>query len=489
MNQGRLRILLVDDDEDDYILTHAVLNECYGDQVEVEWVSSYEPAKAALLSGRHEICLLDYHLDARTGLELLRETTSRGCTTPVILLTGHNDWNTDVEAMEAGAADYLVKGQFGTCRLERSIRYARGLIAERQHTLEALRASEERYALAMRGANDGLWDWNLITSKIYFAPRWKAMLGDDDGQIGDRPEEWFSRVHRLDVERVTAELEAHLAGRSPHFETECRILHADGTYRWFLTRGLAVRDDQGRAVRIAGCQSDITERKLVEDRLEHNAFHDSLTGLPNRALLLDRLGQAVARAKRRADCRFGVLFLDIDGFKFVNDSLGHQTGDQLLIAISRRLERCLRDGDTVARLGGDEFIVLMNDVADTRDVLGLAERVLECLQAPFALDGHDLLVTASIGIALAATTVASAEEVVRNADIAMYRAKSQGKSRYAVFDEAMHAEAVDRLQLHTDLRQAAARGELQLYFLQRAVARHLPQDIQPAAERRVVDGI
>ena len=208
---------------------------------------------------------------------------SRGCTTPIILLTGNDDWNTDVEAMEAGAADYLVKGQFGTCLLERSIRYARGFAAERQHTLQALRSSEERYALAVRGANDGLWDWDLTTNRIYFAPRWKSMLGYAEGQIGDSPDEWFGRVHRLDVERVKAEVDAHLAGRSTHLETECRILHDDGTYRWFLTRGLAVRDNQGRAVRIAGSQSDITQRKVVEDRLQHDAFHDSLTGLPNRA--------------------------------------------------------------------------------------------------------------------------------------------------------------------------------------------------------------
>ena len=185
--------------------------------------------------------------------------------------------------MQAGAADYLIKGQFGPCVLERSIRYARGFAAERQHNLEALRSSEERYALAMRGANDGLWDWDLTTNRIYFAPRWKSMLGYAEAQIGDSPEEWFDRVHRLDVERVKAEVEAHLAGRSSHLETECRILHDDGTYRWFLTRGLAVRDERGRAVRIAGSQSDITQRKVIEDRLQHNAFHDSLTGLPNRA--------------------------------------------------------------------------------------------------------------------------------------------------------------------------------------------------------------
>ncbi len=464
MNQSGLNILIVDDDEDDCFLTRAVLNEVYGDRVKVEWVSSFEAAKVAILSGHHTLCFLDYHLGARTGLELLREVVAQGCTTPIILLTGHDDWDVDVEAMEAGAADYLVKGQFGTRKLERAIRYAMGFAVERQKALEALRLSQERYELAVQSGNDGLWDWDLTTDRIYLTPRWKSMLGYGEEQIGDSPHEWFSRVHDLDLERVKAEVAAHLAGKSTHLETEHRMLHEDGTYRWVLTRGLAVRDDQGKAVRMAGSQSDITQRKAAEDRLQHDAFHDSLTDLPNRALLMDRLSQAVARTRRRTDSRFAVIFLDIDGFKFVNDSLGHNMGDQLLIAISRRLEACIRDADTVARLGGDEFIVLMQDVASTEDVLSLANRIFECMQTPFLLDEHELVMTASIGIALSGANVESAEEVVRNADIAMYQAKSRGKAVLVVFDEAMHAEAVARLQLETDLRQAATRQEFRIHY-------------------------
>ena len=178
---------------------------------------------------------------------------------------------------------------------------------------------------------------------------------------------------------------------------------------------------------MAGSQSDITLRKAAEYRLQHDAFHDSLTDLPNRALLMDRLAQTITRTKRRGDSRFAVLFLDIDGFKFVNDSLGHQMGDQLLIAISRRLESCIRDGDTVARLGGDEFIVLVEDIASTEDVLALAGRFLEVVQSQFLIDDHELVVSASVGIALGSTQVESAEEIVRNADIAMYQAKARGK--------------------------------------------------------------
>ncbi len=366
--------------------------------------------------------------------------------------------------MEAGAADYLVKGQFGGPHLERSIRYAMGFAVERHQTLEALRRSEERYALAVRGANDGLWDWDLTTDEIYYAPRWKSILGYEDGQIGDSIIEWFDRVHPMDVERVKAEVSNHLAGMTSHLETEHRMRHHDGTYCWVLTRGLAVRNDHGKVVRMAGSQSDITQRKAAEYRLQHDAFHDSLTGLPNRALLLDRLGQAVARTRRRPDSRFGVLFLDVDGFKHVNDSLGHQVGDQLLIAISRRLECCMREADTLARVGGDEFISLIDDVESTDVILGLPDRILESLRTPFSLDGHEVVVSASIGVALSGGADLSAEELVRNADIAMYRAKSRGKAGFIVFDEAMHASAVSRLRMESDLRQATKHGELRLHY-------------------------
>ncbi|MFI5454725.1 MAG: putative bifunctional diguanylate cyclase/phosphodiesterase [Isosphaerales bacterium] len=464
MNHSRLSILLVDDDEDDYILARSLLVEVYGKQIDVEWASSYDPAREALLSGRHGLCLLDYHLGARTGLDLLRETMAKDCRTPIILLTGNDDWDVDVKAMEAGAVDYLVKGQFDGRILERSIRYAMGFAVERQQTLEALHRSEERYELAVRGANDGIWDWDVTTDRIYYSSRWKSMLGSEDGLIGDRPWEWFNRVSPLDVDRVNAEVSAHLAGKTSHLETEYRMLHDDGTYRWVLTRGLAVRDGNGRAVRMAGSQSDITQRKVAEDRLQHDAFHDSLTGLPNRALLLDRLGQHVARTKRLVDSRFAVLFLDVDGFKFVNDSLGHQIGDQLLIAIGRRLEGCVRAGDTIARLGGDEFIALVEDFETTEFILRLTERILEEMQAPFSLDGHELVVTASIGIALSGSNDDSAEEIIRNADIAMYQAKSHGKAGFVVFDEVMHASAVTRMRTESDLRQASMRGEFRLHY-------------------------
>jgi diguanylate cyclase (GGDEF)-like protein/PAS domain S-box-containing protein len=464
MSGGRLKILLIDDDEDDFILTRGILREIYHDQFEVQWIPALERAEQPLQNGGFDVCLLDYHLGERTGLELLRQMIAQGCRTPIILLTGDDDRDVDVEAMQAGAADYLVKGQFDGRLLERSIRYAIGYAVERQQTLEALRLSEERYALAAQGANDGLWDWDLITDKIYYSPRWKSMLGYTELAIGESPEEWFSRIHPLDINRVRVEVGEHLMGQTPQLQTEHRMRHDDGTYRWVLTRGLAVRDAKARPIRAAGSQTDVTQRKAAEDRLLHDAFHDALTGLPNRALLLDRLERSIVRMARRPEHRLAVLFLDLDGFKVVNDSLGHQTGDQLLIALSRRLETCLRQGDTIARLGGDEFVVLLDDLEDVKDALNLANRALQELERPFTLNGLELVTTASIGIALSGPSYSSAETLLRDADIAMYQAKSRGKAGYVVFDGAMHTSAMTRMKLEADLRQAAIRREFQLHY-------------------------
>jgi PAS domain S-box-containing protein len=270
MNHSHPRILIVDDDEDDYFLTHAILVDVYGDSVHVDWVSSYEKAIETLLKCGYGLCLLDYNLGARTGVGLLREVMARGCRTPIIMLTGNAEWELDVEAMEAGAAHYLVKGQFGGPQLERSIRYAMGLAPKRDQTPDHRPASEDRFALAVRGSNDGLWDWDLTTDQVYFAPRWKEMLGYDDGQIGDSILEWFNRVSPLDAERVQEELSDHFASKTPRFESEHRMRHRDGGYRWVLTKGLAVWNDQGKVIRMVGLQSDIIRRKAAENPPQHD---------------------------------------------------------------------------------------------------------------------------------------------------------------------------------------------------------------------------
>ncbi len=338
-------------------------------------------------------------------------------------------------------------------------------ITERMTAEEALRASEERYALAAQSVNDGLWDWDLKTNEVYFSQRWKAMLGCEDADIGNTPFEWFRRVHPDDLAQVQSALQEHLEGRTATFESEHRMRHKDRGYRWVLSRGLAVRNGEGRPYRMVGAQSDTTQRKLAEEQLIHDALHDALTGLPNRSLFLDRLSHRIRHARREKDRVFGVLFLDLDRFKLVNDSLGHNAGDELLVETSRRLERAVRPGDTVARLGGDEFAILLEDVVEAGDAVRVAERIQASLKQSIKVANQEIVSTASIGIALSQTGYEKAEDVLRDADTAMYRAKSEGRARHEVFDSAMHARAVSLLQVENELRQAIEREEFRVFYM------------------------
>jgi diguanylate cyclase (GGDEF)-like protein/PAS domain S-box-containing protein len=276
--------------------------------------------------------------------------------------------------------------------------------------------------VAVRGANDGIWDWDLQTGTIYYSPRWKEMLGLRDDEVGSTIGEWYDRVHPDDRALLQGAINAHIDGDKHKLEHEYRMRCHDNEYRWMLCRGLAVRDADGTATRFAGSQTDITSRKQAEEQLRHDSLHDSLTGLPNRTLFMDRLTQLLERGKRHADLPFAVLFLDLDRFKIVNDSLGHMVGDMLLTKIAQRLTDGMRQGDTVARLGGDEFAVLMAELPTPNTAIEIAERIQHVVSEPFKLGPHDVFTTASIGIAISTSGYTSADDMVRDADIAMYRA-------------------------------------------------------------------
>jgi diguanylate cyclase (GGDEF)-like protein len=256
----------------------------------------------------------------------------------------------------------------------------------------------------------------------------------------------------------------HLIGHNPHFESEYRIRHKDGTYRWMLNRGLAVWSKDGKAYRIVGSQTDITARKMVEEQLLHDALHDSLTGLPNRALFMDRLDHVIRSSQRYTGYLYAVLFLDMDRFKVVNDSLGHTIGDKLLIAVGQKLSNSLRPGDTVARLGGDEFAVLLENINHLTDAVEIAERIQKELSVPFSLAGYEIFSGASIGIALSSGAYERPEQIVRDADIAMYQAKAKGNSSYEIFDAKMYVSVVERLELEADLRRAIEHKEFLLHY-------------------------
>ncbi len=364
------------------------------------------------------------------GLEIARTILADAAHLPVILLTQRSDLAAELAAAAAGVADYLALDELDAGGLERSLRYA---IAA-QRTRVAVAESEERYALALRGANDGIWDWDLRSGRFYCSPRGQELLGYAPEDTPDAIGEWIGRVHPDDRAALRAGLDAHVAGETAHFESEHRLRAPDGAYRWMLARGLAVRDASGRATRVAGSLSDVTARKRIEARLQHDALHDALTGLPNRVLFGDRLEQALRRAARREEeVSCAVLFLDLDGFKIVNDAFGHQTGDELLSAVARRLESAVRPGDTVARMGGDEFTVLLEELSSVHEATLVAERIQATLADPFRIAGQDLQIGASIGIALGSAGVGP-KELIHEADVAMYRAKAGGRGRHEVFD-------------------------------------------------------
>ncbi len=338
-------------------------------------------------------------------------------------------------------------------------------LAARQASEQALRGSEMRYSLAVRGANDGLWDWDLRHQQLYLSARFKDMLGYAEHELSADPTEWLSRIHAEDRDRFNAALTAHLTGEAPYFECEHRLRRKDDRYLWALGRGLAVRDATGQPYRMAGSSTDIDSRKHSEEQLRHHALHDTLTELPNRVAFLDYVHRAIERHKRHPDHGYAVLFLDLDHFKFINDTQGHGAGDALLVEVARRLRSVIRATDVLARLGGDEFVLLLEDITDVHDVTDTADRLLLALAPPFALKEQiAVTVSASIGIAVGSLTYETPEQLLRDADIAMYRAKALGKARYELFDIVMRDQIMRRLALETELKRALELGEFRLWY-------------------------
>ena len=449
-----IRVLLVDDDEDDYVMTRDMLAELGRGAFLLDWVSSYDEARGAVGRGEHDVYLLDYRLGERSGLDLLREAGGEGRGAPMILLTGQGGDEVDAEAMKAGAADYLIKGKLESSLLGRSIRYA----VERARASRALRESEERYHRLVELSPDAI----LVHADgeiVFVNGAGVKLLGADAAeQIVGRPIKKFVRHDRQDG-----------VGRRIYGDTgdaaflEEKLVRSDGTEVCVEAAAVPFVHKDRPAVQVVA--RDISKRKQMEERLLHDAFHDALTGLPNRALFMDHLRLAVERAKRpKKKYLFAVLFLDLDRFKIINDSLGHTVGDELLVATAARIQKCLRHLDTVARFGGDEFAVLLDGVEDVNDTIRVAQRLQREITTPINVGGHEVFTSVSIGIALSNTGYERPEEVLRDADTAMYRAKAAGKSRYEIFDTGMHSRAVALLRLETDLRRAVEREEFVVHY-------------------------
>lgn len=334
---------------------------------------------------------------------------------------------------------------------------------ERKRGEVALRRSNERFELVTRATSDAVWDWNLDTNELWWNEGFQTLFGYKADEAPASLEVWGQKLHPDDAERVSTNIKRAIESATTNWSDEYRFLRSDGTYAYVADRGYVVRDDNGRSVRMLGSMMDVTTRKSLEEQLTHQALHDPLTKIANRALFRDRVDHALAKTGRNSTT-LGVLFLDLDNFKSINDSMGHAAGDKLLISVAERLQDCLRSTDTAARLGGDEFAVLADSVSSTGEAAMIAERILDVFRQPFNIGGKSVYVGTSIGIALSWDQASSSETLLRNADLAMYLAKSQGKGKFVVFERQMHEALVERVELEADLRRGIEQNEFIIHY-------------------------
>ncbi|WP_215618332.1 EAL domain-containing protein [Leptothoe kymatousa] len=577
------KVLLIDDDSDDYIVTRDLLEEAEQASFELTWIDTYQAGLEALYADRHDVYLLDYHLGAETGLDLLQAAVESGLRKPIILLTGFGNYDIDRQCMAIGASDYLVKGKLLTGPLlERSILHAiertqaAAEIRLLTHVLQSIHdgiymATEAGEVLFLNqslrhlcacppkpslGKIPALHDYPILQKLLSQGTQRQSRQKQPsrilktelslESSIGkDRTvllsESWvkaqhqtlrFGMIHDI-TERKQAEIE-----RDRFFNLAIDLLFiadTDGTFRrvnpsWSNTFGHTADDllgqpfwqfmvpednnsmqelretlAQGKEINglelkmrsrdggyqwiawnlvpfpqenlLYGSGRDISQRRASEARLTYEALHDSLTGLDNRVCCLNRLELAIEQQKRNSHEHFSVLFVDLDNFKHINDSLGHLAGDQLLIQVSQRLKAIVREIDGVARLGGDEFLILLEKLESLNDALKTAYRLQNELQKPFYLEGREIFTSASIGVVFSNLSYQSVDEIIRDADIAMYRAKSQGKAGYAVFDQTMYLQTLHLVDTETALRQAVKKREFRLYY-QPLVHLHPPHTLE-----------
>ncbi|MGH9502234.1 MAG: putative bifunctional diguanylate cyclase/phosphodiesterase [Terriglobales bacterium] len=377
---------------------------------------------------------------------------------------GEGSYWTDLKEWVRGLACVVLLFDIYTLYQHRQLQRMRRRLAERDRLFQLITENAADMIAVVDGAGQ----------RIYNSPAYQHVLGYSAEEL--KTTSSIEQVHPDDRQRVLeAAHKARSTGQGQRLEY--RIRHKDGSWRILESTASAVRDAKGKIEKLVIVNRDISERKSAEEKLAHNAFHDGLTNLPNRALFLDRLQRALVLSKRHTGYKFAILFIDVDEFKVFNDSLGHKVGDEVLVQIGHRLTISLREVDTIARpvlgpakddtlarLGGDEYTILLEDIRNPSDAIRVAERLQSRLAVPFTVQGYEIVVNASVGIALSTPACAHAEDLLRDANIAMYRAKRAGKARCEVFDTAMHEGAVRRLELETEIRKGLEAGEFRTYY-------------------------
>jgi diguanylate cyclase (GGDEF)-like protein/PAS domain S-box-containing protein len=340
----------------------------------------------------------------------------------------------------------------------------RKTIAQQARVEHSLKVSEERWKFALEGSGEGVWDWDLATDKVFRSARWHEIYGYSEINMEQTATGGRKLIHPEDLSQAVEDTNAYLEGRTSRYTSEFRLLCKDGSWKWTLSRGMVVRfSPDGKPLRMIGTHTDITERKDTESQIFRLAHYDPITLLPNRVLFLDRFEQDIKKAER-AQQQLTLMYLDLDRFKEINDTLGHDMGDLLLRQVAQRLLDCVRASDTVARLGGDEFTIILNNVADTGSVERMAQNILDKLAEPFQLNNEVVYITTSIGLTLYPEDGKNVEILLKNADQAMYAAKNEGRNRFYYFTSSMQEAAINRMRIANDLRIALTANQFRVYY-------------------------
>jgi diguanylate cyclase (GGDEF)-like protein/PAS domain S-box-containing protein len=462
IGKSAMTLLLVEDNPGDVRLLREMLDEQDKDnRIDLVNFISMSQAEAHLAGNTVDIILLDLGLPDAQGLEAIRRAHSAAPRIPLVVLTGLDDEILAAQSLKEGAEDYLVKGQIEARSLRRSLRYS----IERKIMEEALFAEKERALVTLNSIGEAVVCTDIAGNISFLNLVAEKMTGWSLQEAAGRPmTEVFRTLDPRSAEptETTTEL-AILQIRAVHLPSSCVLIRRDELEIPIEDSIAPIHDRDGNAIGAVIVFRDVSVAQAMAKQMTHSAEHDFLTGLPNRMLLNDRIGQAIASARRRKK-QVAVLFLDLDGFKHINDSLGHPIGDKLLQSIGKRLTSAVRGADTVSRQGGDEFVVLLADLSDSEDAVVMAARILRTVAVSHSIDQQELHVTTSIGVSVYPDDGQDAETLIKNADTAMYQAKENGRQSYQFFKPAMNARAVERQSIEESLRRALERKEFAVHY-------------------------
>jgi diguanylate cyclase (GGDEF)-like protein/PAS domain S-box-containing protein len=454
-------LLLVEDNHGDVRLLREMFKERGSHETELTHVACMGDAEQHLATSSVDIILLDLGLPDAQGLEAVRRACTAAPSIPLVVLTGMDDELLATQALQEGAQDYLVKGQIETRGLLRALRYA----IERKAVENALFVEKERAQVTLHSIGDAVASTDSSGNITFLNLVAEKMTGWTLQEAAGRPmAEVLRLIDATNHETTPNPMEAAVArNQIVHLPPNCALIRRDGFETPIEDSASPIHDRNGQVSGAVIVFHDVSASQAMALQMTHSAHHDFLSGLPNRILLNDRVDQAIASASRHMK-KLAVLFLDLDGFKHINDSLGHPTGDKLLQSIAKRLVECVRSSDTVSRQGGDEFVVLLLDVEEPEDAALAARKILQAVAEAHPIDRHDLCVTASIGVSVYPDDGLDAETLIKNADTAMYQAKENGRQSYQFFKPAMNIRAVERQSIEESLRRALERHEFTLHY-------------------------